>query len=202
MGFDTSSSSSSAMGFSAPTGPAFHAAQFGGANLLTRGRLGRLAREGTPEVDYQALTPEDLRSLGGAGASRELAAQRSHNQAMDQILSDPSLSVAQRQRATQLSDQDYADALDAIAAETEAALVDSASRERARSYEAELANAGIDRQDLELILQAYYGGKGTFGGDKNESSSSGFGLSLGPGPCRRPGPARVRPPRHRQGPGA
>ena len=92
-------------------------------------------------VTYNELTPAQLQALGGLGATRTADAERARRQAIEQIASDASLDVFQRGRSRQLTDQDYTARLDAINKETEAAISQLASEQRARTLAAQTANA-------------------------------------------------------------
>lgn len=205
---------------SAPLTPEQVAAYFGQVDSLTGGRLGAYAREGTAPVEYaspeqraryeavayEGATPEQIRALGGAGATRELSATRARREALDEIGADPSFSVAQKQRARQLTDKDYSDRLDAIAKETEATLtgvaVDEAGKryqagaeqaqrtfeagsaadrfeqeEARRRYEAQLRNAGLRAEDVERIADIFFGGKGQ--SSSGGSTARGFNFAFG-----------------------
>lgn len=142
-------------------------------NANTGGTLGEFAMTGTPAVEYEALTEEELKALGGAGATRTSEQLQARERAISEINEDPSLTIAQKQRARQLTDEDINTRLDAIAAETEAMLSDAAARERLREYEAELANAGLTREDLEALSNIFFGGAAT------TSSSKGSTFNLG-----------------------
>lgn len=179
---------------SAPLTPDEVAGYFGKIDELTGGRLGGYAREGTAPIDYESptyegATPEQIRALGGAGATRELKANQARARAIEEIGADPSFSVAQKQRARQLTDADYGDRLDAIAKETEATLagtaIDESGRryqagadEARRRYEAQLRNAGLRAEDIERIAGIFFGGKGTqsSGGSTARGFDFGFGI--------------------------
>ncbi|MFO1359617.1 hypothetical protein [Plasticicumulans sp.] len=92
-------------------------------------------------VTYNELTPAQLQALGGLGATRTADTERARRQAIEQIRSDASLDVFQRGRSRQLTDQDYTARLDAINKETEAAISQLASEQRARTLAAQTANA-------------------------------------------------------------
>lgn len=142
-------------------------------NQNTGGRLGSFATTGTRPVAYQALTPDELRALGGAGATRRNEQMQARTRAIEEIEADPSLTIAQKQRARQLTDADVNARLDAIAAETEAIMTDAAARERLRQYESELTSAGLTREDLEALADIFFGGAG------NVSRSRGSQFNLG-----------------------
>lgn len=143
----------------------------------TGGRLSAFAKGGTAATNYDALTPDQIRALGGAGASREMTAQRSHDQAAQQIAADPSLDVYQRQRATQLTNQDLMDRMDAIKKESEASLTGLASQEAQRKYQANAANAQLTREDMAAIANIFFGGKGT----ETHQGSRGYRMAGGIG---------------------
>jgi len=157
---------------SKPLRPDQVAAYFTQLDQLTGGRLGAFSRGGTAATEYQALTPEQLRAIGGAGATREQQLKSARAQAIDDITGDASLDVAQRQRSRQLVDRDYSDRLDAIAKEIEASLTGVASEEQRRKYEADLANARIPMDDLAALADIFYGGMGQT--SKESSASFGF----------------------------
>lgn len=146
---------------------------FNRVNALSGGRLDTFATQGTPAVGYEQLSAEDIRALGGMGATREASAQRAQGQSLEQIGADPSLSVFQRQRARQLTNQDYRDQLDAIAKETEAAITGLKSQEAGRGYQADVANAQRLMADMEALASIYFGAKG------NESKSKASGWNVG-----------------------
>ena len=121
-----------------------YAGYFGGLDTLTGGRLGEFATNGT-----QKLTPEQIQAYGGLGATRTADVNRQRAQAVEAIAADPNLNIAQRQRSTQLTDQDMQSRLDAINKETEAGVAALAQY-----------NNSLSASDLELLIKAYYGGKG------------------------------------------
>jgi hypothetical protein len=181
------------------------------------GRLEQFAQQGTPSVDYQAVDPagyfdtdvtyrpvsdEQLRNLGGAGATRELSARRARQQAIEELTADPSLTTFQRQRTRQLTDRDYSDALDAIGKETEAALTSAAleqalreqagraatadqkqrqaaflQTERGRQYDAAVRNADLTREDLLALAEIFFGGKGQVSQSTSKGKSSSLNFS-------------------------
>ena len=140
---------------STPTTAVDYASYFGGLNDLTGGRLGDFATNGT-----QRLTTEQIQSYGGLGATRKMEAERGRARAIDEIAADPNLSVAQRQRSTQLTDQDAQARLDAIGKETEAGISALAQY-----------NNSLTASDLETLIRAYYEG----GGQVTSSRGSGGG---------------------------
>jgi hypothetical protein len=129
-------------------------------DVLSGGRLGNFAEGGG---EYRPTSDAELRSLGGAGASREAASLKARADAVGEISADPSMSVYQRQRARQLTDNDYSARMDAIKKETEALQAAGASQR----HDAYL-------KELELLSNIFYGGKGS---NAQSTSSSGSGSS-------------------------
>lgn len=142
-------------------------------------RLNVFAKNGTPETDYkgvdnptqyfsadfsyaplardlsyQPVSDNQLKSLGGAGATRELAADRAHKQALEQNFADAGLTLAQRQRSNQLENQDYAANRDAIAREVEAAITQAALQQAQSSQAGRQAQAGFDAGQWATELDA------------------------------------------------
>lgn len=116
----------------------------GALNQFTGGRLGEWARTGT-----EKLTPEQLRAYGGAGATRTTDVERQRQRAIEEIAADPTLDVAQRQRAKQLTDLEAGSRLDAINKETEALIAEILRQ-----------NNALPAGDLETLAKIFYGGKG------------------------------------------
>ncbi len=139
-------------------------------NALSSGRLDTFAKHGTTP-----LTETQLKSLGGAGATRTNQADQARREALDKILADPSLSLPQRQRATQLTERDYADRMDAIAKETEAALTNLAA-----------SQATLPREDLHALAQIFFGGKGQRSTGQSSGSGSSSSFQIGSGGGDRP----------------
>lgn len=175
-------------------------------NEITGGDLGTWAKDGTAPVnydgigedqvrtaDYEGLTADQVRAVGGMGATRKNEAEQARRRALEEAAADPNLSVAQRARVSQLTDQDYSARADAIAKETEAALTGLLSQETGRAYEADRANADqvnavmseerkrvydallnnaqLSLKDKELLGQLFYGGKGTNSKESGWSAS-------------------------------
>jgi hypothetical protein len=153
------------------------ATYFSKIDELSGGRLGDYARTGTQATQYMPLTTEQIQSLGGLGATRELQTNRARAQAIQEIASDPSLSVFQKQRARQLTDRDYTDALDAIAKETEAAIGGTAERDKVRQYQSELANNALRLEDLQTLAQIFFGGRGQTSSSSSRSSDFSLGFN-------------------------
>ncbi len=141
---------------SAPSSATDYASYFGGLDTLTGGRLSEFATTGT-----QKLTPEQIQAYGGLGATRTADVNRQRAQAIEAIAADPNLNIAQRQRSTQLTDQDMQARLDAINKETEAGIAALAQY-----------NNSLSASDLELLIKAYYGGKGEVSSGKNVGGGS------------------------------
>ncbi len=138
------------------------------------GRLSTFAQQGTPAVDYQALTQEDIKALGGLGATRMSQVDEARRQAAAELAADPSMTLYQRQRATQMNNRDTNDRMDAILKETEAAIATMAQEEARRQYESDVNKAKLTREDLEALANIFYGGMG----NTSSSKSSGFNLGL------------------------
>jgi len=150
-------------------------AYFSNIDNITGGRLGNYAKNGTPAVDYHSLTPDQVQSMGGLGATRTNSARTARAQALHQIEADPTMTMEQRQRAKQLTDQQYANELDSIAKETGAQITNMASQENARKYAADVANSKLTAEDLARLAQIYFGGKGS------QSDSSAHAWKIGGG---------------------
>lgn len=153
------------------------AAHFAKLNQLSGGKVGTWAQEGTAPTYYNQLTEQQLKNIGGAGETRRQAINTNLTNQMDQINTNPSMTYAQQQRATQLANESARSQLDAVNKETEAAMTGLASQEQMRQYQAALANAGLTQKDLALLGQLYYGGKGNV--SSSSSSSSGWNVSMG-----------------------
>lgn len=151
---------------STPTNTEQYADYFRGLDTLTGGRLNTFATQGT-----QKLTPEQIQAYGGLGATRTADVNRQRAQAIEGISADPNLTIAQRQRSTQLTDQDVQARLDAINKEVEAGITGLAQY-----------NNTLTARDLELLAQIYYGGKAqtgqSWGVGSNQSLSSGTSASI------------------------
>lgn len=98
------------------------------------------------QVNYSALTPDQVTAAGGLGALREQAARRQNAQTLAQFAADPSLTTFQRLRANQMENQDFGGTLDALATEREAAITGLLSDQQARTLQADLANQQATNQ--------------------------------------------------------
>jgi hypothetical protein len=78
------------------------------------------------DVGYKSVSPEQLKALGGAGATREMSADRTYQRLLDQVGADPSMSLYQRDVSRKDATRDLADSRDAISKESEAALTSAA----------------------------------------------------------------------------
>ena len=145
-------------------------AYFNSLNAISGGQMGTWATQGTAPTNYNALTQGQLQNIGGAGATRQQALNQSYENQTDQINTNPSLTYAQNAQANQQATDAYNQQADAINKEVEAAMTGLASQEQMRKYQADLANASLTAQDLALLSQIYYGGKGQY----SEGSSSGW----------------------------
>lgn len=93
-------------------------------------------------VAYNAPTADNVKALGGLGATRAAEIERMRQSGRSETAADPSLSVFQKTRVNQLSDQDSQDRLDAIKKETEAAIAGMVSESAGRDLTAQTTNAG------------------------------------------------------------
>jgi hypothetical protein len=187
-------------------------------DMISGGRFNAFATGGTPSVDYSgatytgpgtpettsynALTPDQIKALGGLGATRTAEVTRAREDAIRQITADPNLTLAQRQRSTQLTNLDQQARQDAINKEVEAGITGLAGQEAQRTYaanttaadtrntaasteaqrlyeaaranavgkyQADVTNAGLTKDDLALLAQMFFGGKG--------STNTGYGTN-------------------------
>ena len=148
---------------------------FQSLGTLSGGRLGDWATQGTAQTQYSALTPQQLQTIGGAGATRTAALNQSLQNQQDQINQNTGMTYAQRAQANQQATDTYNQQADAINKEVEAAMTGLASQEQMRKYQADLSNANLTAQDLALLSQIYYGGKGQY----SQSSGSGWNANFG-----------------------
>lgn len=163
---NTSSSSSST--------PAELTAFYNRLDSLSGGAFSRLGQGGSAAEPYRALSADQLRSVGGAGASRELALKRTFDDQNDQIGEDASLTISQKQRAKQLAGNDYSAGVDAVRQSAEAELAGLTAADNAALFNSSLASADSRRADLQTILQAFFGGKAS----TSSSSGRSFNASL------------------------
>lgn len=143
---------------STPTTAPEYSAYFNQLNTQTGGRLGEFARTGT-----KALSPDEIRSVGGLGETQRLSIDRSRQRAVDDLAADPSLSVAQKFRGRQLTDEDALARSNAIDKEVEAAITGLIKD-----------NNALTANDLELLGKLFYGGKGQTSVGKQSGSGGGL----------------------------
>ncbi len=98
------------------------------------------------QVNYNALTPEQVTAAGGLGALQEQVARRQNAQTLAQYAADPTLTTFQRLRANQLENQDFSGTLDALAKEREAAITGLLSDQSKQQLTADLANQAATNQ--------------------------------------------------------
>lgn len=122
------------------TAPQAQATMLGYQQQDIAGRLQAPTLGPAAQVNYSALTPEQVTAAGGLGALREQVARRQNAQTLAQFAADPSLTTFQRLRANQLENQDFGGTLDALAAEREAAITGLLSEQAQRTLQADLAN--------------------------------------------------------------
>jgi len=155
---------------SRPTTPEELQAYFNMIDQTSGGRLGTWATQGTSPTHYNQLTQSELQAIGGAGATRHSSLDQGYADQMDQISTDSSMTYAQRNQASQQATDSYNQQADAINKEVEAAMTGLASQENQRLYSAELANNQQLAQDLALLAQIFYGGKGQYS-TQNQNTS-------------------------------
>lgn len=166
-GKNKSSSSQS----SRPTTPEELEAYFNSLNEISGDRMGNWAAQGSAPTNYNALTQHELQAIGSAGATRQNALNQSYEDQTKQINTNPSMTYAQKAQANQQATDKYVQQSDAINKEVEAAMTGVASQERQRMYQSDLANNQKLAQDLALLSQIFYGGKGQYSTGQSSSSS-------------------------------
>ncbi len=145
-------------------------------NQTSGGRLGGFATQGTAPTQYNALSQQQLQNIGGAGATRQASIDQSLTDQQDQINSNNSMTYAQRNQASQQATENAMTQKDAINKEVEAAMSGLASQENQRLYGADLANNQQLAQDLALLSQIFYGGKGQYSSGSGSSGQASVGL--------------------------
>jgi len=140
-------------------------------NSLSSGNLNAFAKGGNA---YQGPSIDNVKALGGLGATRINSLIQDRDRINDNYNTDASLSIFQKLRAQQLNNNDANASLDAINKETEAAITQFITSN-------ELEKTKSKRADLDLLAQIYFGGKGQKSGSKSStsSSSSSYGKSKG-----------------------
>ncbi len=152
-------------------------AYFNQLNKTSGGRMGDWATQGTAPTQYNALTQQQLQNIGGAGATRQAAVDQSLSDQQDQIGSNSGLTYAQSNQANQQAVDSATTQKDAINKEVEAAMTGLAGQENQRMYSADLANNQQLAQDMALLSQIFYGGKGQY--SSGSSSGSGWNANVG-----------------------
>ena len=178
-GGGSNKSSSTSQSTSRPTTAAELEKYFNSINSLSGGKMGSWAQSGTAQTQYNPLTQAQLESIGGAGATRQAKVDLALADQQGQIASNSGLTYAQRQQANQKAYETAMTQKDSINKEVEAAMTGLASEEAMRQYQANLANAGLTAQDLSLLSQIYFGGKGQHSQSTGSSSSSGWNANVG-----------------------
>lgn len=169
-------SSGSSSQSSRPTSPEELQRYFNQLDQASGGRMGAWATQGTEPTQYNALTQGQLQNIGGAGATRQTAIDQSLTDQQDQINSNNSMTYAQRNQANQQATENAMTQKDAINKEVEAAMTGLASQENQRLYGADLANNQQLAQDLALLSQMFYGGKGQYSSGSSSQGSGSVGL--------------------------
>lgn len=171
-------SSSSSSQSSRPTSPEELQRYFDQLDQASGGRMGTWATQGTAPTQYNALTQGQLQNIGGAGATRQTAIDQSLADQQDQINSNNSMTYAQRNQANQQATENAMTQKDAVNKEVEAAMTGLASQENQRLYGADLANNQQLAQDLALLSQIFYGGKGQYSSGSSSGSSGQASIGL------------------------
>lgn len=154
------------------------------------GRLSTFAQTGTPAVQYEGAGSRTylgdqsarIKALGGLGATQTAEVQRARAAALQQINADAGLDVTQKARSRQLSDNDYADRLAAIAKQSEGAIAQAglataqadqqaALAEARQKYAADVRNADLSKEDLKALASIFFGGSGNTQSGGGTSSS-------------------------------
>lgn len=167
---------------SRPTSPEELQAYFNNLNQLSGNRLGNWATTGTAQTQYNPLTQAQLQAIGGAGATRQAEIDTALADQQEQIASNSALTYSQSQQANQKAYESAMTQKDAVNKEVEAAMTGLASQEAMRQYQANLANAGLTAQDLTLLSQIYFGGKGQYSTGTSSSSGSNANIGLSEAP--------------------
>lgn len=170
---------SSSQSTSRPTTPEELQAYFNNLNTISGGKLGNWAQTGTAQTHYNPLNQAQLEAIGGAGATRQAEVDLALANQQEQIASNSGLTYAQSQQANQKAYETAMTQKDAINKEVEAAMTGLASQESMRAYQANLANAKLTSQDLALLSQIYFGGKGQHSQSTSDSSGWNFNTSGG-----------------------
>lgn len=179
-----SSSVSESRQTSAPLTPDELSGYFNEINSLTTskkapgGQLFQFARSGTAPVDYKAPTDAQVRGLGGFGATRKADIDRMTREEFDQIAADPSLSVFQNRRSRQLVGAEAATAHDAVNQEIEAQIAQAAFERAQKQYDSKVRNSNLKAEDLALLAEIFFGGKGQRSEGTATSSSKGKGSAF------------------------
>ena len=170
--FSTSTSEQSSDPLSAPELRTY----FNQLNALSGGKINTFARRGTPVVTYKAPTNAQVKALGGLGATQKLDINRAQQQALDQLNADPSLSVFQKVRGEQLTNQDALQQRQALDKETEAAITALLQDRAKTTTETGFRNAEQRRQDAAALAEIFFGGKGQKSKGKSTSTSTGSSI--------------------------
>jgi hypothetical protein len=156
---------------SRPTTPGELAGYWGQLSALSGGQTQRYAQ--TPmQVNYDPLTPGQLSAMGGAGQTRRLGAERAFEDLMQRTGADPRLSVFQRQYAGEQGAREYASNLDAINAESEAALTELAAANRAMQMKAQTEQGQLNNQQIANLIDMFFRGQGQVSQQQSTTRSS------------------------------
>ena len=169
-----------------------------GTQPVNYGGVANPAQFFSRDVGYRGPSDDQLKALGGLGATRLDMADKQYKKLVDENNADAGMTLAQRQRSNQLVNQDYSSQRDAISKETEAAITQAAFERAAqdmagrgnqsqldaelakflqgegdRNYAAELANSQLPMQRFQGLSDIYAKGKG----QKQASSATGMGTN-------------------------
>lgn len=170
---------SSSQSTSRPTTPEELQAYFNNLNSISGDKLGSWAQTGTAQSHYDPLSQAQLEAIGGAGATRQAEVDLALANQQEKIAANSAMTYAQQQQANQNAFESAMTQKDAINKEVEAAMTGLASQEAMRAYQANLANAKLTSQDLALLSQIYFGGKGQHSQSTSDSSGWNFSTSGG-----------------------
>lgn len=148
-------------------------------NGITNGRLDQFAKGGAPRANYEAVTAEELRGMGGMGVTRSANAEQQRADSTARIGADPALDAAQKARSTQLVNDYFDTAGTAISSETRAAQAALLSEEQQKRYASEKATAEQALKEYFEYMKIFYGHKGERSSGFDNSISRGGGGSAG-----------------------
>ena len=140
------------------------AGYFSKLNSISNGKLNSFAQG---DNAYQGASVDQIKSLGGLGATRTNELTQNRDRVNKEYGSDASLSVLQKLRAQQLNNNSANSALDAINKETEAAISNF-------SVNNDITKNKLRREDLTALANIFFGGKG----QNSSGKASGFNVAF------------------------